>query len=150
MFASALPHGSHGRESHRAGTRSTREEDSRSVLESDSKTSITPPRPSSSQMPSRILGGTSKRSTRLPRDFPSKIGEGEAHSALPRRHCIHSPCSLMAAPALHRLWAARQGHASILSDQLDHWTPPPVFSREKSVMPRQLPQSPGSFRNERG
>jgi hypothetical protein len=90
----------------------TREEDH--VLETGSN--IRPPDLLRLRMPSWILGSTSKRSTRLPRDFPSKIGEGEA-TALFQAMLYSIACSLMAAPAYNNtsIIATRQGHASILS-----------------------------------
>ena len=88
----------------------------------------------------------------FPAIFLPRSGKAKQTALFPGDVCIHSEC-------LARLWRrqpyidyrphGRVMQASCQTD-FDHWTPPPVFSREKSVMPRQLPQSPGSFRNERG
>lgn len=150
-FASALPHGSHGfgrtRETPCRYSFKTREGGSRFVRRVQN---ITPPRPSFvSECQGRILGSTSKRSDHA---FPAIF--------LPRSGKAKQQRTFQAIVVFNRLFAyggpqrtiqfyidysrtAGSCMQSILSEnRLDHWTTPPVFSREKSMMPRQLLQCP--------
>lgn len=114
------------------------------------QTSITPP----DLLRLRCQVGFSGAPRNVQHAFPAIFlpRSGKAKQQCSSRRCCTVFIRLLAYGGGQRtsIMAARQGHASILSTRLDHWTPPPVFFREKSAMPRQLLQYPGSFRNERG
>jgi len=112
------------------------------------QTSITPPDLLRLRCQVGFSGAPRNVQHAFPAIFLPRSGKAKQQCSS-RRCCIHSPARLWRRQHTS-IMAARQGHASILSTRLDHWIPPPVFSREKSAMPRQLLQYPGSFRNERG
>jgi hypothetical protein len=90
-------------------------------------------------VPSWILGSTSKRSSTLSRDFPSKIGKGdEATQRLPGDVLI---CPLAYEGASAHRWPHGRGHATILSNRLGSLDDPAastcVLSRKVDVL-RQL------------
>ena len=130
--------------SHRAGTHSTREEDH--VRETGSN--ITPPDLLRLRCQVGFSGAPRNVQHAFPAIFLPRSGKAKQRRSS-RRRCIHSPARLWRRRRTS-IMVARQGHASILSNRLDHWTPPPVFSRERSMIPRQFLQYPGSCRDERG